>query len=221
MMRCCGIWIVLTMLCLAGHAVRAQDQSVEDKLREVLRRTVTDLRAAQDNQAALQAALDQAQKQRDLLQQQVTDLTARLAAQPAQTGPSPQQTADLQQLHDALDALKKQNAELQDGLAHWQAAYRQAAALAQSKDADSKKLATTAAGTQKALGACEAKNTKLIGVANDILHLYQTPQFRAVIRGSWEPLLGFKKVELENIVQDNEDRILDQTYRPGEQPPKE
>ncbi len=32
---------------------------------------------------------------------------------------------------------------------------------------------------------------------------------------SYEPLLGFKKVELENIVQDNEDRIRAQTYYPG------
>jgi len=56
-------------------------------------------------------------------------------------------------------------------------------------------------------------------VASDILHRYRTPKFRAIIAGSWEPLLGFKQVELENLVQDNEDCILDQRYHPGEQPP--
>jgi len=34
---------------------------------------------------------------------------------------------------------------------------------------------------------------------------------------SYEPLLGLKKVELENTIQDYEDKILDQKYQPGRQ----
>jgi DNA repair exonuclease SbcCD ATPase subunit len=180
------------------------------------------LRAAQDNQTALQAALDQAQKQRDLLQQQVTQLKAQLAAQAATpaapAAPPPQQAADEQQLHDAIDALKKQNAALQDGLTHWQSAYQQAATLAQAKDVQGRQSAQAASTAQRTLDVCEGKNARLTGVAEDILHLYETPRFRSLARGDWDGLLGFKRVELENIVQDNEDRILDQKYRPGEQP---
>ena len=52
-------------------------------------------------------------------------------------------------------------------------------------------------------------------MANDILHLYQTQGFRSLLLGSYEPLLGLKKVELENLVQHYEDRIEDQRLQPG------
>jgi DNA repair exonuclease SbcCD ATPase subunit len=195
----------------------AQEASTEDRLRDALRHVTADLRAAQDSQTTLQAALDQAQKQRDLLQQQVTQLNAQIAAQPA-AQPTPQPAQPDQQFRDVVETLKKQNAALQDGLAHWQTAYQQAATLAQTKDAQGRQSAATASTAQRTLDVCEAKNGKLIAVANDILHMYDTRKFRSLASGSWDSVLGFKKVELENIVQDNEDRILDQKYYPGEQP---
>ncbi|MDB5398181.1 MAG: hypothetical protein JWQ55_199 [Rhodopila sp.] len=206
------------VICLFAASAAAQGQSTEDKLRDALRHVTADLRAAQDNQTSLQAALDQAQKQRDLLQQQVTQLNAQVAARPAQTAQPVQPSAADQQLREIADTLKKQNAALQDGLSHWQTAYQQAATLAQTKDAQGRQSATVAATAQRTLGVCEAKNSKLIAVANDILHLYDTHQFRSVASSSWDSMLGFKRVELQNIVQDNEDRILEQRYYPGEQP---
>jgi hypothetical protein len=41
-----------------------------------------------------------------------------------------------------------------------------------------------------------------------------------LLLSSYEPLLGLKKVELENTIQDYEDKILDQKYRPGSEPLK-
>ena len=74
---------VLGLFAAAGTSAHAQDQGEEARLRDALRRTTVDLRSAQDSQAALQTALDQAQRQRDQLQQQVTVLTAKLAQAPA------------------------------------------------------------------------------------------------------------------------------------------
>ena len=201
---------------LTVTAVAQESGSEEDRLRDALRHVTADLRAAQDSQTTLQAALDQAQKQRDLLQQQVTQLTAQAAARPA--GQPSQPVPDDQPLRDAVDTLKKQNASLQDGLAHWQSAYQQAATLAQTKDAQDRQSSAKAATAQRTLDVCETKNTKLLAVADDILHLYDTRKFRSLATSDWDAVLGFKKVELENIVQDNEDRILEQKYYPGEQP---
>lgn len=64
-----------------------------------------------------------------------------------------------------------------------------------------------------------AKNTRLIAVANDILHLYRTQSFRSLLLGSYEPLLGFKQVQLENTVQDYEDKISAQRFYGNERPP--
>jgi hypothetical protein len=214
---------LVAVLSLAAPAAWGQAQSVEDRLREALRRSTVDLRAAQDSQAALQAALDSATHQRDQLQQQLAAAQAQLAQQvaapapqaapAAQAGPTPEEE---QQQRAALDDARRQATGLQQELAHWQQAYQQAAVLARTKDQEGRTAATALAAARQSLAACEGKNTKLIGVAQDILHLYQTPQFRSLILQSWEPLLGLKRVELENAMQDQEDRVRAQVYYPGE-----
>jgi predicted nucleic acid-binding Zn-ribbon protein len=217
-MRAC-IFAVAVLL-VATNVAKAQDASVDAQLRDVVRKMTVDLHAARDNQAALQAQLDQMQKQRDALQLQVTELNAKQAQQPAAPPPAQQakSDADGRQLRDTIDALKKQNAALQAGLTHWQSAYQDAATIARTKDAESRQLGATSKSATEKLGICEAKNTKLIGVANEILHLYRSQDFKSVLLGSYEPLLGYKQVELENIVQDNEDKIRAQRYYPNERP---
>jgi DNA repair exonuclease SbcCD ATPase subunit len=214
--------LALALAALLAWPAMAESGTVEERLREALRRVTVDLRAAQDSQATLQAALDQMKRERDALQLQVTRLATQAAKAPppppAPAGPSPQELADAQHLRDAAKDLARQNAALQEGLSHWQTAYQQAASLAQAKDAQARQASTTLDSAQATLGLCEAKNAKLAAIADDILHLYQTPKFRSMVAGSWEPLLGYKQVELENVVQDHEDQIRDQHYYPGQQP---
>jgi hypothetical protein len=218
-------FLVVIGLTASLSAVRAQSDTTENRLRDVLRQTVTDLRAAQDNQVALQASLDQMKAQRDSLQQQVDHLTAQQASEhteapaaPAPAAAPPPPAIDEAKYRAAIDELRQQNAALQAGLQKWQAAYQNAAGIAQSKDLESRQSQATLTGSQATLSVCEGKNTRLLAVANDILHLYQTQSFRSLLVESYEPLLGIKKVELENIMQDNEDRIRAQQYYPGEQP---
>jgi hypothetical protein len=185
---------------LALPAARAQDNA-EARLRDALRRTTIELRGLQDSQAALQASADQAQKQVDAL-------TAKLA----DAAKSAQSEQEIAQLRAALQSQQDQNKVLQSGLQRWQGAYQQAAEVARAKDAESKTLGTRSKELDGKLGVCTAANGKLIAVADDILHLYRTQDFRSLLLGSYEPLLGLKKVELQNTVQSYEDRILDQTY---------
>jgi chromosome segregation ATPase len=195
------------LLCVmlgAGQA-GAQESTGEERLREALRQTTIQLRALQDGQAALTAQLDQLKQERDSLQQQ-------LAA--AKNAPRPPD-AELGQLRDAVAALQQQNAALQTGLQKWQGGYQQAAELARAKDAESRQLGAALQQQTAKLGVCTATNGKLIAVANDILHLYHTQSFRDLLLGSYEPLLGFKKVQLENLVQDYEDKIDAQRLFPG------
>jgi hypothetical protein len=103
-------------------------------------------------------------------------------------------------------------------LKQWQDAYQKAAETARAKDAEGKAATARAVQAEQRGGNCVAANTKLIGVANDILHLYQSQSFRSLLLLSYEPLLGLKKVELENTIQDYEDKVLDQKYTPGREP---
>jgi chromosome segregation ATPase len=203
--------VLALLACSLPALALAQDQSTEDKLREALRQSIVQLRQLQDSQAQLQADRDSAMRQRDALQQEVTQLQARIAAQPPK--PPPDQLAALRdqvsQLMAALDAAKRDNGALASSNQKWQAAYRQAAGIAQAKDAEARQLGQDVQKLQKAHDADYDANKKLAALAGDILHLYRTVGFRRLLLGSYEPLLGFDEVKLENLVQDYEDKIYD------------
>ena len=203
------------VLLLLPTAAIADDET--DHLRDALRHVTIDLRAAQDAQTTLQASLDQANKQNALLQQQVAALNAKAAATPAAPVAPPVPPAELGQLRAQVAAARSQNAALRGGLAKWQGAYQQAATIARQKDLESRNLSGAGKAQSQQLATCRAENAKLTGVANDILHLYRSQSFRSVLVGSYEPLIGFDQVKLENIVQDYEDKIRAQAYIPGRQ----
>jgi chromosome segregation ATPase len=205
-------YIALAAVLACGPAL-AQTASTEDRLRDALRKTTVDLRAAQDGQAAIQAQLDQTTRQKDALQAQVAELSAKLAAQPAPSAPAPQAAAPEKSAGE-VRALQGQVQSLQAALAKFQASYNEAASVARSKDSESRQAAQSAESAEKAVAACTEENSKLLGVADDILHLYRTTGFRTTLIGSYEPVLGLKKVELQNIVQDYEDKIRDHQYQP-------
>jgi hypothetical protein len=71
-----------------------------------------------------------------------------------------------------------------------------------------------AAAPPDKLAACHAANAKLLAAGHDILHLYETQSFRSLLVRSYEPLLGLWRVELENIVQDQDDRLREQEIPP-------
>ena len=187
---------------------RADDES--DRLRDALRHTTVDLRAAEDSLAQVQANLDAATKQKGQLQAELDAANAKAAAAPPPAPAAP--PVDLSRVRAAVAQANAQNAALRAALAKWQGAYQQAAALARQKDGEGRALG----GQQKSMAAqlrtCEAENTALIGVADDILHLYRSQSFHQVLLWSYEPLIGLDQVKLENIVQDYEDKIRDQEY---------
>jgi hypothetical protein len=117
-------------------------------------------------------------------------------------------------LQAQLSEAEARQTALTTSLAQLREAYQKAVDFARARDAEAKAGTALAQENGRKLGICQTANERLETLANDILHLYQTRDFRAVLLGSYEPLLGFKKVELQNTIQDYEDKILDQKYRP-------
>ncbi len=196
---------LLTLAIVLGAATGGHAQeSTEDRLREVVKKLATDLRAAQDALGPMQQKLDEATRQRDALQPQLDAARADLAQQ---TAAVQQDEAQIQKLQADLDAARKQDGALQAALAKWQAAYKEAAGIAQAKDAEARRLDANLKTTLATLEAAKQANAKLFAAARDILHLYQTQSFRTLLVQSYEPLLGLKRTQLENLVQDYDDRI--------------
>ena len=197
------------LICLFVFAAigQAHAQSNEDRLRDALRQSVAQMRAAQDQAAQAQADLQKAQQDRAAVQAQLDAANAKLAqAKPAAP------PADLARLNDALAASKQQAAALRASLAKYQSAYQGLAAQAHAQDTQGQILSRGLKAQTKALDTCKAENQQLIGVAEDILHLYQTQDFRSLLIRSYEPLIGTAKVRLENLVQDYDDKIHNQEY---------
>jgi hypothetical protein len=182
-------------------------------LRDLLRQTTAQLRAAQDGQAAAQATLEQEKQKSAAIQKQLDDLLAH-PVQPSMTEDAiAKMKADLKESQDQVT-------QLTAGLNQTRDAYQKAVEFARAKDASERAAVTRATESDRQAAVCAQANTKLSGVANDILHLYRTPEFRSLLFASREPLLGLKKVELENTIQDYEDKIADQKYIPAREPPK-
>ena len=202
-------FILLCLLMLLPSLARAQDATLDDKLRDLLRQTTEQLRAAQDNAATIQAQLDAVTKQRDSLQAQLAQAQAA-PARPA--GPTQEQFAAAQQAAAQARATQAQAAAESANTARWQKAYDAAAAIARAKDASDR---SNAAGLKQAsaqLTICKQDNTRLTDLSGEILHLYETPQWNRLLLANHERLLGFARVKLQNLVQDYDDKIAAQEY---------
>ena len=202
--------IAVVLLTTASHA-RAQSTN-EDRMRDALRQAVTEMRAAQDQAAQAQADLAKAQADKTALQSQLDAAQAKLAESAAKPTTKP---ADLAALQAQLQQAEAQSSSLQQANAKLQGSYQSAAEQARAAAEQGRSIAAVSKANTAALQTCKATNGKLIDVAEQILHLYETQGFRSVLLKSYEPVIGFERVKLENLVQDYDDKIHDQEYVPG------
>ena len=185
-------------------AVNAKDKDdIENKLRGALRQATAQLRDLEDQNATLQAKQAESDRERQTLNDKVTELQKRID--------------DLQQ-HSKADkaALQKsesKNESTEANRAKWEAAYKEAADVARSRDADAKRLDAEArlrdaalVKTRELKHACEDKNTELYKLGEQLLDLYdQKGVFDAL--AAKEPVTQLKRVEYQNIMQDYEDKL--------------
>ena len=173
--------------------------ATEARLREALRTTTAQLRAAEDERARLAAseaalkeelAAAKAQSARRANPREVDDLKAKLA-----------------------DASQKLAAETEAGRKSAQAlAECQAASQDTSRARDG--LQGDVAALRERVAAAEAKNARMYAVGREIIDWLSNMGFGAALAAR-DPFLGLKRVELENAAQDYDDKLLDQKLAPG------
>jgi chromosome segregation ATPase len=207
-MRCSPTLALLSLAALLPALAHADD-TPEERLRAALKQSVTEMRSAQDQAAQAQAQLADAQGKLAALQAKFDADEAKIAKGAGTAKPD-----EVKQLQADLASAQQQNAALQASLSKYQGAVTQAQQVARDKDRESQIATRGLESNTRALQTCKAANAKLIDVAEQVLHLYQDRSFIWVLRKSYEPLVGAAKVDLENIVQDYDDKIRDQEYVP-------
>lgn len=195
LLRLSSVAALALMISPTAHA----DQE-SDRLREALRSATAQARAAEDQRAALQAKLTATEQERDRLRKQSEAYRAQ--AREAEL-------ANRQAVKDYNERI----AERDEALEKWKSAYAEAASVARSKDAERTKFEGEATTWKASAKACEAKNVKLVRIADDAVKQYEKMDpLEKVIHH--DPVIGFKRVEHQNAAQDFRDQIIEQKAQP-------
>lgn len=187
--------VVLAGIGAAGVAIAQSSDDPQARLRAALRETTVRVRQLEDENATLQAK--QAQMERDRL-------TATQKAEQAEKGLS----ALRGQAASSQAALQRADAAQKESLAKWETAYKEAAATAQARDADAKRMEQALVTLREQNRQNEEKNAKLYQLGQDLIDLYENKKILEVF-GASEPVTKLKRVEYENVMQDYQDRLRD------------
>src|SRR6266849_3812996 len=199
--------ISLSLFCLVFQfsigTLHAADNNAETKLREALRNTMLQLRTAQNERAAVQAS--QAESE-----QKLKALTAQVATLTKQTTASEKTIADQE----------AQVVKVKEALERWEAAYKEAANLANVKESARAKLASDVIVLQRRVADQQNRNAAMFRTGNEILTRYEHFGLGDALAAK-EPFIGIARVKLENLVQDYQDKLTDEKIKPsGEKLPE-
>ncbi len=192
---------------LAGALTAAEPANESAALRTALRDTMLQLRTAQSDLAALQAAQPALVEEKKALSDKYDALKKQIAADRAAAdktlaGLSAQNAGQETTIARLTGELEKARAEGRKAAQAARAAEEQGAALAQEKIVLERQLADR-----------EGKNLALFVLGNEILTRYEEYSLGKVMLAK-EPFVGLTRTKLENLVQDYQDKLLDQRIKP-------
>ncbi|MGF6310255.1 chromosome segregation ATPase [Bradyrhizobium sp. i1.8.4] len=191
---------VLTMVIAALSSGTAFAQSETDRLRDALRSATAQTRALEDQRTALQAKIADADREKAAAKKEVDDLKAQL------------KKADKEH-RDAVDEFNQRLAERDETLEKWKSAYEEAATVARTKDAERAKFEGEATAYKASTKSCIAKNTQLVKAGKEMVQRYKDLTIGEIVV-SREPAIQQRRVEIQNQLQESQDKFLDQKVNP-------
>ncbi|WP_050419964.1 hypothetical protein [Bradyrhizobium tropiciagri] len=191
---------VLMMVVGALSSGTAFAQSETDRLREALRSATAQTRALEDQRTAMQAKIADADREKAAAKKEVDDLKAQL------------KKADKEH-RDAVDEFNQRLAERDETLEKWKSAYEEAATVARSKDAERAKFEGEATAYKASTKSCIAKNTQLVKAGKEMVQRYKDLTIGEIVV-SREPMIQQRRVEIQNQLQESQDKFLDQKVNP-------
>ncbi|WP_034303724.1 hypothetical protein [Herbaspirillum sp. RV1423] len=197
---------------IAASAVQAQQgQSMEERLRNQLRITTSQLQEAQNELAVLKEgrtapavgapnAKSAAAPDADSVKKELAEVRAQLASE--------RRTREKNQ--DASQAaLEKANAQV----AQYKNAYDELLKLARAAETERQRLAQEEKTQQTAVTQCEAKNAQLYAVGQEILQAYETMDI-GTIMSVRQPFAAQSRVKYEQIAQQYGDKLYEGRFDP-------
>jgi chromosome segregation ATPase len=195
--------LILLVAAAAPHCAHA-DATTEAQLRAALQQSTAQIAALEDQVANLQAAQAPDVATIEALRAQLQNVQKSGGG----TASAAAETSAAKAKSDAaLAALTGQLAKRNAALARSETAYQTASTAAAAAAAENSTLKAQLAALNTGLASCDTKNAELFAISNQILDAYghKDDLFGAI--ADREPFIGFKRVQLQNIVQDDEDKL--------------
>jgi chromosome segregation ATPase len=193
-MKLVTVMSVLALVLVWGGAANAQSET--DKLRDALRSATAQTRQMEDERTALQAKVAAAEREKAAFKAEVD--TAKAEVRQVK-----------KEFREAVEEFNKRLADRDDALEKWKAAYEEAATVARTKDAERAKFEGQANTYKASAKSCVTKNGELVRAGHDLLQRYKSVTIGDAFVAQ-EPVLGLRRVEIQNVIQDTNDKILDQ-----------
>jgi chromosome segregation ATPase len=206
-----GVAVVALALTMRTAIAADEESDPQAKLRDALRNAISQVRGLEDERAALQAKQAESDQAIAALKAQVDTLSKQVA------GPDTVKKADFDRMQadDAakLAAQAQAQAKLNETLEKWKAADKEAVDAAKAKETERALAAGERQLFLKRATICEAKNAQLFAIGTELLNRLKSIGVGDVV-GKLEPFVGAKRVELQNLAQDYQDKLLDQKVTP-------
>jgi chromosome segregation ATPase len=211
-----SFWLLLTAgLALASQHSAFADATTEAQLRAALQGATAQIAQLEDQVANLQASQAPDVATIEALRAQLQILQA---GKTNTDGGGSQSTAEKAKTDAAMTALERQVAAQEYRLAKSQTAYPAASSAASSAGQENASLEAQLATLKAGLSSCREKNALLFNLGNQILDAYSHKDDLFGAIADREPFIGIKRVQLQNIVQDDQDKLYDSQITPSSAP---
>jgi DNA repair exonuclease SbcCD ATPase subunit len=198
----------LLVLLPASVAPALAQSELEARLRDALRQATAQARTLEDENARLKAQQSQLESQLALLRQQVEAAASQATAADRSSELERAYRAAVDEFNQRLQQERDQVIRSLEAMEKWKTAYNEAAAVARSRETEREQLAGQLRAAAEREAVCRERNEALFTVGNEILDRWQETGWADILAAK-EPFLGLKRVELENLAQDEADRLLD------------
>ncbi len=197
--------ITLLLVSVTVKGAEKADPALQ-KMREALRNTMIQLRDANAKLAVAQSAQADDEEKIKGLQGQLEELTKKSTSE--------KHNADqlIDDLKTKLTADDLQVAHLGESLGKWKFGYAKLADYAKQTEGKRAELASKIVLLDRRIADQQVKNAEMYRLANEVLDRYAQFGLGTAIAAR-EPFVGITKVKFQNLVQDYQNKLSDQTIR--------
>lgn len=195
-------------LLVAASSARAADKvdPAMQKMRDMVRNSMIQLRDANAKLATAQAAQAEAEDKVKELQGNLEELTKKSASE--------RKTANetIDDLRTKLANSELINNHLTESLTKWKQGYAKLADYAKATEGKRAEFASKCILLERRIADQQVRNAEMYRLANEVLDRYAQFGLGTAISAR-EPFVGITKVKFQNLVQDYQNKLTDQTIR--------